>query len=202
MSRQNAWCYLLLFCCGASVAGSIPNSSSEDEVPWRRQRLSPSRPHVCADKCCPLAVSRNDFCAPNIVAVPVLVPRMKEAVRSLFAISYFLTCACDQNIGWPHRDDDFSRGPILDHARRKPAHERASDACAIRGTARREHIKKSVNSDITCCSSPPLELEARQKLNHLWFLRSFWMFAMCSVGSSKEMTGAVESWTRGFRSRL
>ena len=62
--------------------------------------------------------------------------------------------------------------------------------------------KKKINSDITCFSSPPLELEARQKLNHLWFLRSFWMFAMCSVGSSKAKAGAVESWTRGFQSRL
>ena len=78
----------------------------------------------------------------------------------------------------------------------------AGDACAVRDTAKREQTKKSVNSHITCFSSPPLDLEARQKLNHLRFLRGFWMFAMCNVASSKEMTGAVECWTRGFRSRL
>ena len=173
--------------------------------PWRRQRLSPSRPHVCADRSCPLAMTDMDFCVANIIATPVLGPRMEEALRWVFEVSHFSTCACDQNIGWPHRDDDLSRGPIFDHARRKPAHEWAGDACAVRNTAKRDFFKKKrkeINSDITCFSSPPLELKARQKLNHLCFLRSFWMFAMCSVASSKEMTGAVESWTRGFRSRL
>ena len=163
--------------------------------PWRRQRLSPSRPHVYADKCCPLAASNIDFCAPNIVAISVLVPRMEEPVRSVFEVSHSSTCACDQNIGWPHRRDDLSKGPILDLARRTPDHKWAGDACAVRGTARREHKKKSFNSSIPCFSGPPSELEARQEVNDLRMLSGFEVFAKCSAASSKELTGAVESWT-------
>ena len=130
-------------------------------------------------------------------------PEWKRLCDRSSRFFHFSTCACDQNIGWPHRDDDLSKGPIFDHARRKPDHEWAGDACAVRDTTKRDFFKKKKNnSDITCFSSPPLELEARQKLNHLWLLRSFWMFAMCSVGSSKAKAGAVEAWTRGFQSRL
>ena len=146
--------------------------------PWRRQRLSPSRPHVYADKCCPLAVSNVDFCAPNIVAFSVLAPRMEEPVRSVFEVSRFSTCACDQNIGWPHRDDDLSNGPILDHARRKPDDKWAGDACAVRETARREHIKKSFDSSIPCFS--------RQEDNDLRMLSGFEVFAKCSVARARK----------------
>ena len=96
-----------------------------------------------------------------------LRPEWKRLCDRSSKFFHFSTCACDQNIGWPHRDGDLSKGPTLDHARRKPDHKWAGDACAVRDTAKREHTKKSVNSDITCFSSPPLELKARQKLNHL-----------------------------------
>ena len=79
-----------VICCFSAVEPPSPEASrilpARMKSPWRRQRLSPSRPHVCADKCCPLAVSRNDFCAPNIVAISVLAPRMEEAVRSVFEV--------------------------------------------------------------------------------------------------------------------
>ena len=106
------------------------------------------------------------------VAISVLAPRMEEPVRSVFEVSHFSTCACDQNIRWPHRRDDLSKGPILDHARRKPDHKWAGDACAVRETARRELIKKSFNSSIPCFSSPPSELEARQEVNDVRMLAS------------------------------
>ena len=82
----------------------------------------------------------------------------------------------------------------MDHARRKPDHKWAGDTCAVNGTARREHIKKSFNDGIPCFSSPPSELEARQEVNDLRMLSGFEVFAKCSAASSKELTGAVESW--------
>ena len=65
---------------------TMPNSSSEDEV-----AMAAPRPHVYKDKCCSLAVSNIDFCAPNIVAISVHVPRMEGAVRLVFEVSHFST---------------------------------------------------------------------------------------------------------------
>ena len=87
-----------------------------------------------------------------------LVPRWKRLCDRPWMFSHFSTCACD--IGWPRRDDDLSKGPIMDHTRRKPAHKWAGDACAVRETARREHIKKKSDNS-----------QSRASAVHLWSWR-------------------------------
>ena len=79
-----------VICCISAVELPSPEASrilpARMKSPWRRQLLSPSRPHVCADRSCLLAMTDMDFCAPNIVAISVLAPRMEEAVRSVFEV--------------------------------------------------------------------------------------------------------------------
>ena len=163
--------------------------------PWRRQRLSPSRPHVCADRSCPLAMTDMDFCVANIVAISVLAPRMEEAVRSVFEVLTFQRAhVTKKSVGLT--DTTTFRG--VRSWTTYGGNLRTKERVMRLPSRIRQNVifqKRKINSHITCFSSPPLELEARQKLNHLRSLRSFWMFAMCSVASSKAKAGAVESWT-------
>ena len=162
--------------------------------PWRRQRLSPSRPHACADRSCLLAVTDMDFCVANIVAIPVLGPRMEEALRWVFEVLTFQrahvtktsvgltdTTTCRGVRSWTtHGGNPHTNGRVM----RLPS-----------GVRRREVLKTKKKLQLW---HPVLEqsmLEALQKFNHLWLLRSFRVFAMCTAASNKAKTGAVESWT-------
>ena len=175
---------------------TMPNSSSEDEVTMAAPTaVALKATRVCRQKLSSCYDRHGFLCSKHCRHFGSRAQNGRGSAMGLRG-SHFSTCACHQNIGWAHRHDDLSRGPILDHARRKPAHERASNAFAVKNTAKRDFSKKEKST-----------LTSRALAVHLWswrrgrnstisgFLRSFWMFAMCSVASSKEMTGAVESWT-------
>ena len=68
---------------------TMPNSSSEDEVAMAALKaVALKATRVCRQKC-PLATIDMDFCVANIVAIPVLGPRMEEALRWVFEVLTF-----------------------------------------------------------------------------------------------------------------